>query len=802
MTAGSSSSLIGRDDVLSEVHNILFEPDPQDLALILLQGEEGVGKSSLLHAVVRDARDHGCLVLEARPQAVDLPPPFFLLHEILNSLATQKKRDILPQEGLRSLVTLGISYPGGKDKVVLPMGLLPFGESLESPEEREERLLAALSGREQRRKEEKQELYTNLADHLEEAAAERKILIAIDDLRYAENASMDFIRFFSLRTRGRNVKLVAACRPDTDIPEAVHSVLNDLDSERLLRRVAVNRLSEEQSLEFLTRLARGRAIPSGISREWIFTSRGNPLALVQLFRRGITSVGPTGEGPARVSSLSSRLSEDDRRTLLNAAILGRSFRFDFLHQMVGGDEEGLAGSVDSLINRGIIKERGGEVYEFSNDEFWNEIYKSTIESRRRILHRKAAEVYQKQYPEPAPDIIPEMAHHLYFGRIHDKSLLFNRYAATLAAEAFSPEVAIQHLERAREDLAALPGNHRVEESDVLKEIGQEYGAIGNLARADEFYGESLKKLPEEETTMRALILLSRAGAVRLMDKLWLTRQYCEEAIQLLEKAGHRRGLAVAHRNLGLAAVKEGRLGVARREIEITLELLDPEKDAKYLASCYIDLGDIYGEMNTPAEQARAINFYRKAIHKLEPLHDYRGLARTHTNLAATIAPTQPREGLREHLEALSCARRCKDELVIGLVLSNCVEIQIVLGEVDDAAKYNTEARQLLAKLNNPLGLQQIAMNDGIIAQQRKSYAESEKAFMESIKRAEELGYAPKLIEVVVHLAAMYEEWGKRSEAVLQIRRIMKEIGEDKISPMNRPAYDALKTRLGLENTGH
>jgi tetratricopeptide (TPR) repeat protein len=795
MNARVLPTLVGRSDVLAELRQLLCTPTSQDVAIILLTGEEGIGKSSVLRAAMRDARDEGFMVLEGRPQAGELPQPFFLLDELLKSLAAQREENST-QEELSNLPVMGFVRPGGREVGSLPMGLLPFSMSIESTEEREQRLLAALSARETNREEEKQELFDKLVDHMEEVAAEKKIVIAIDDVHYADPASMDFLGYLSRRTRGKNTKIVATCRTEAEVPKLVRNILNDMSIAGLLHRVEVKRLNEDESKELLTLLSRGREIPETTASKWLTTSLGNPLALIRLFRGSMTSGDISREGLASAGAAVVESSAEERNVLLHASVLGKSFRFHSLFQAAGGDEEKIAAIVDSLVMQGTLKELGNETYEFANERLWRDVYNSMTESRRRILHRKAAEAYERLYPDPPPDIIPTMGRHFYLGEIHDKSLLYNRYAATLAMNAFSPDAAIIYLEIALEELAALPGDHMVEEADVLKEIGDQHYAMGDAARADEFYGKSLGKLPEGELTLRALLILSRAEAAVETDKLGLTHQYCAEAMQLLERLWHKKGLALAHLTLSRAAFKEGQLDVGRREIEATLGFLDPEKDAREVAHCYIEFGKVYSIMPEPTSQARAIEYYKKAIRLLEPLHDYKELARAHVDLALSVRISDPREALKELMETRKFAEKCKDKKALGWALFNSVEILLSLGREKDAADNNAEARRVLSTLNDPLSLQQVGLNDGILAQHRGSYEESEKAYLDSLKRADELGYPQVIAEVLLNLTRMYVAWGKKDSAIKTVARLEK-VGKEKIDPSDRASYEALKRKLGI-----
>jgi tetratricopeptide (TPR) repeat protein len=494
----------------------------------------------------------------------------------------------------------------------------------------------------------------------------------------------------------------------------------------------------------------------------------------------------------------SGIGEAEALVLSYAALMGKEFDFLVLSTATEITEEPLAEILENLVHRGILKElKEGDSFAFVRMETFVQVYRDIASSRLTEIHKKIAKAYEKLYPEPPPDLVPEMGRHFHLGGVHEKALLYNRYAAKLAMNALSPDLAIRYLERALANLLALPGDHRVEDAEVLKEIGEQHSAMGEYIRADVLYGESLKKLPEWEVTLRALLLLSRADAARLLDRPRLARQYCDEAIWLLEKMGHKKGLALAHRILGRVAYNEGQFEVERREIEITLGFLDPEKDAKDVARCYIEYGNVHSMMPSPAEQAKAIEYYRKAIQSLEPLQDYHELARAHHNIAISMGVSaQPREALKELKEARNYAEKGKDKHWMGWALFNSVELHLALGEYLEAAQNNVEARRILSNLNDPMGLQQITLNDGILAQYRKSYEESERAYMEALRLAENLGYPPNKTEVLLHMAMMYSEWGRKNQAIRAISRI-KEVGEDHVFSMSRAAYENLKKLLGV-----
>jgi tetratricopeptide (TPR) repeat protein len=489
------------------------------------------------------------------------------------------------------------------------------------------------------------------------------------------------------------------------------------------------------------------------------------------------------------------LPDVERRVLSYSATIGKEFEFSILAGAIDIEEERLAEVLEDLVHKGILREvKGGDGYSFTREETLNNAYRDISSSRVRVIHRKVAEAFERLNPDPSPEIIPQMGRHFHIGQLYDKSVLYNWHSARQAMKAFSPDVAIHYLEWVCEDLSHLPDQHRVEESDALKDLGDQFRALGDALRADEYYGKSLEKLPKEEVTLRALILLSRAEAAREMDKLGQTRQYCEEAIKLLEGSGQKKGLAMAHRSLGRAAFKEGKFDLGRRELDTALGLLDPEKDRRDVARCCIDLGNIYSDSRDPSDQDKGRDYYHKAIPILEALQDYRELFRVHNNLAITLGNDHPREALEQLREARDYAEKAKDRRSLGWALFNSVEFHLELGEEFAASQNNEEARRLLSSLNDPLAKQQITLNAGIIAYHRKAYEVGEREFKNAMKQSEDLGYPHDVAEVRMRLAMLYADWGKKEDLERELSWLDKE-GKDRLVPRILSMYEEFKKRL-------
>jgi tetratricopeptide (TPR) repeat protein len=490
------------------------------------------------------------------------------------------------------------------------------------------------------------------------------------------------------------------------------------------------------------------------------------------------------------------LSETEVRVLGYAAAIGRVFDFALMQSVLEMDEERLSEVLEDLVHKGIFREaRGGDQYHFVRDEAMAQATRDISSSRMRVIHRKIAEAYEKLNPNPTGEIVPELARHFYLGKVHEKSLLYNRFSATLARNSFSPDTAILYLERVLDDLNEMGGNRGGELADVYRELGDLSLATGDGGKADEFYARALELMPSEDGgTLRALVLLARAEAAREIDQLDKTKLYSTEARSLFERAGQKKGIALAHRILARAAFKEGEFDVGRTEINKTFELLDPVEDAKEIARCLIDLGNIYTTSDRPEDQQLGADYYRKAIAALEPLKDYREISRAHNNLAVLIANTRPEEALQELAEARKYAEMAKDRRSVGWALFNSVEFLLVLKRVEEAEKANKEAEAILSNLSDPMGMQQVALNRGILGHYHHNYPEAEAGYRDSLRRAETLGYPLLIVELHARLAEMYLDWGKPDAARQEIG-IIDTLGRDKLIPAAKAIFDGVLKRL-------
>ncbi len=447
------------------------------------------------------------------------------------------------------------------------------------------------------------------------------------------------------------------------------------------------------------------------------------------------------------------LTAEQHRVLAYASAIGREFDFGLLVQAMGAEEESLAEELERLVDAGVLRERpGGERFGFVQDELRARLYQDLTASRLRVLHRKIAEAMERAFPQPPPEIVGELGRHFFLGKVAEKSVLYNRRAAEAARKSEQPEEAAHFLERARVDLKSLPGEHTREEAELASALGDLYYSLGDVHAADRLYVEALA-LAGSDLRQRAHLLVARAEVARDSLDIDSATEKAHEARELFARSGDVSGLASVHRILGRIAYHRGAYREALDDGIRALDLLQPSGDARVLGRLCIDIGNAFSMLG-PEMAHEAIDWYERASQRLAEVGDWTELARATLNKGTVIGVTRPAEGLETLATGRQYAERGHEPRWVGWSLARGVELRLALGQVDEATQDNEQARRLLERADDPLGLAQVALNEGLIHERRAAWDQAEAAYRKAIERAEKGGLRAETAETYFHLARL------------------------------------------------
>jgi DNA-binding CsgD family transcriptional regulator/tetratricopeptide (TPR) repeat protein len=479
-------------------------------------------------------------------------------------------------------------------------------------------------------------------------------IVVLEDVHWADGASLDALRVLGRRIDGVAGLLVATYRDDeVEGDHPLRVVLGELATSPGVSRVRVPRLTIEA--------VRALAEPHGADADAIHRlTLGNAFYVTEILASGGTALPETVRDAvlARVTGL-----EPAARRLLDVASLVPVRAELWLLETVVGAE---LAHLDACLAAGILREVGDAV------AFRHELARLACESavpaaRRRALHAALMAALESPLvgaPDPA-----RLAHHAEEAGDTNAVLDHARAAAGRAASAGAHREAAEQYSRVLRHADALPPGERAE---LLDAYAQELGLTGRFtesvdARRDaialfrslgarEREGAALARLPTafislgrndeaEEASRAAIELLEAQPPGAVLAGAYATRAYVrmlardnaegvawgEKAVALAEDLGDRDVLSFGLDMVGASLLVTGEVERGIDYLLRSLEVARSDENELRTFSALSMLGTGLGEM---VELARAERYLLECIafseeHDLSPLYQESWLALVH-----------------------------------------------------------------------------------------------------------------------------------------------------------------------------
>src|SRR5438309_5979618 len=350
----------------------------------------------------------------------------------------------------------------------------------------------------------KRSMFITVYDVIAALARERPLLYVLEDLHFADPASLELLWFVASRASRVPILLLLAQRvgPGTPEPRPVRTNFTQLVLEPLTDEEAARIV--EATFDWL---------PDELRDRIVARAGGNPFfieeSLRSLVESGAVQKDEGGEWRLRdrpstlevpatlhavVAARIDRLPPVARETIQLASVIGQRFGDRVLRE-AGGSR--LADSVDQLIGADLVLEaapgerREGR-YHFKHAVVQEVAYNTLLVRRRIELHRRVATAYEKVLGEGIKDFLPALAHHYLLGEVPDKAAEFSWKAAERATAIHAHVEALHLAEQALE---------LYEKQDKADEAVR---ALYLIARVRRFRGENDAALSAYE---RALAML-------------------------------------------------------------------------------------------------------------------------------------------------------------------------------------------------------------------------------------------------------------------------------------------------------
>jgi DNA-binding CsgD family transcriptional regulator len=464
-----AQEIVGRDQELASVRAFVDGADV-DPDTLVLEGEPGIGKSTLWLAGVEHARERGSRVLVSRPAEAERG----LAHAALGDLF----EDVLDH------VLAKLSAPRRR---ALAAALLLEDATTEAVDPRA--------------------LGLAVRDALQVLAEQRPPVVAIDDLQWLDAASTDALAFALRRLDTSRVLLLLARRRAVGAePSEIEQALG----EENVRRLSLGPLS----VGALHMVLRDR-VHRTYARQTLLRiherSGGNPFYALELARALGSEVDPTQPLPVPqtlkglVRARLTGLPATTREALALAAALASPSAS--LLERAGVDPRAL----DAAVAANVIEHEDGAL-RFSHPLLSSVLYADLGENRQRV-HRRIAEIVDDPLVRARHLALATEGADREVAVVLDEAArtASERGAAALAAELAEHALRLTPLggrdERRRRALAAARAHHAAGEWTRTRTIATDLLAESEIGS---FRPEALLLLAELERADRSVVLLEEA----------------------------------------------------------------------------------------------------------------------------------------------------------------------------------------------------------------------------------------------------------------------------------------------------
>lgn len=565
--------------------------------IVALEGEAGIGKTRLVAELLEHARSGGMLTLSARCYEGESDLAYAPLIQLLRAAIARLQRSA----GLDRLSPRDLSEVAR---------LLPEVDALRS---------AAIASAPREIPGAQTRFLESISRVLLTAGSSHPLILALDDLQWADAASLECLVFLLRRLEGHRVGVVLSWRSE-DLPP-VHVVRRVIaEAQRagkatLLQPERLDRASVRQLVQRVVPPADSPGHAPDLS-EWLYEeTEGLPLFLAEY----LTALGdgsldralPLGVRDLLLARLAT-VSQTGWQFLTAAAVIGRSFAFDTLRATSGRDEEMAVTALEELSGHGLVREvEGGATqaptYDFRHDKLRALVYDRTSLARRRLLHRRVAEALTGRSRGRHDDSLAgQIAHHYHLAGLPETAAAFFLRAGDYARALFANREALTHYQAALAlghpavelhevlgDLHTLLGEYRsaaasyesaaaLTAEQSLARIEHKLGAVhhrwGEWELAESYYEEALATLGEGKSAEHARLYADWSMAAYHRADTERATRLARTALLLADAAGDTRARAQAQNMLGILASSAGDRVAARGHLDQSLSLAEALPD--------------------------------------------------------------------------------------------------------------------------------------------------------------------------------------------------------------------------------
>jgi DNA-binding winged helix-turn-helix (wHTH) protein len=499
--AAGETPFVGRDAARQRLSLALDSAFAGKGRLVLLVGEPGIGKTRTAEEFASEARTRGALAFFGRCHEGSGAPAFWPWAKMLREYARTADRTTLASD-------LG---PGAAELCELVPELRELVGDVAAPR--------ILDDDEQARF----RLFESVCGFLVRASARQPLVLALDDLHWADDASLRLTRFLASELDPSRLVIVGLYREaEVRRGHPLASLLGELAGEPACERVPLRGLELEEVAQLVAGLG-GEPAPAPLVATLHEMTDGNPFFIQEIVRLLIERGRLDAEQatplalPQSVRDAIGRrldgLSTSCNRMLHIAAVLGRDFSVALLGRVAELEPDDVLESIGEAVSAQLLVEERDSAgqYAFHHALVRQTLYDELETPERTRLHRRAGEALEAScgaHPEP---VLAELAYHFFQAAVagaSDKAVDYCVRAARRALAVYAYDEAAQLLDRAVRAFELRTPREDRRHCELLLEYAGALAISGEALRAIEIFhsaGEIARRVGDAALLARSAI---------------------------------------------------------------------------------------------------------------------------------------------------------------------------------------------------------------------------------------------------------------------------------------------------------
>ncbi len=666
---GLTSPLVGREDEMAAMRTAVQRlVEHGEGGLVLIFGEAGIGKSRLKDELGLTIGE-SVRWLEGSTLSFSQTLSYWPFQEILRDFADITDDDDETAAWFRLEQSITRLHSEKTDDILPYLASLLALEVREPYLERVQYLEAEDLGR---------QIYLTCLRFFEQLALEQPLMLVFEDLHWMDDASARLLEHLLALIERVPLLMLGLSRPE---PGSIGERLAQIARQNYADRYTELRLTSlpaEASQAMVENLLMVADLPGQMRQSILSRAGGNPFFLEEIVRT-LIEAGAVARDPgtsrwhateagmamllpdtiqgmlmARVD----RLAEEEKGVLRTASVVGRSFLYRVLREVVETDDE-LNESLASLETADLIqeKQRMPELeYIFKHALAQEAVYESILLRTRRKLHQQVAQTIEFLFADRLEEFYGLLAYHYAQAEAWEEALDYLLKAGDMASQVAADGEALAHYHQALSAYERAFGEQwdPLQRAKLARKIGQALFRRGEHEQALENLKQALslldRPLPESTWGIRLGILaeaakqiilrllpglLKKAGgldehpgeveciaayeSIVWVDLVGKPKRFLLDtlrALNLAERINHPEHATFGYIFLGGGLVLVGRFGLAERYARYALDLTEKIDNPGVLADVHNILtviASFQGQVERALEHGRiAAQLLRKA----------------------------------------------------------------------------------------------------------------------------------------------------------------------------------------------